>query len=123
MGTAEEEEEPTRTLQHTASFGLKKKSLNNSFRMSSTMDEPIVTAKMGPGEVFGELAILSGKPRGASCTAMTDVQALVLDGEDLDKVMAQGGSNGKGCVIYTIAVERLEETTANIFNPNYNNNF
>ena len=44
-----------------------------------------------------------------------------------------GGLNGlqnsqdlplrKGYVIYTITVERLEETTANIFNPNYNNNF
>ena len=26
-------------------------------------------------------------------------------------------SEGKGCVIYTVTVERLEETTANIFKP------
>ena len=54
-----------------------------------------VSAKMGEGEVFGELAILSGRPRGASCTAMTDVQCLVLDGVDLEDVMAQGSSNGQ----------------------------
>ena len=50
------------------------------------------TAKMGEGEVFGELALLSGQPRGATCTAMTDVTCLVLDGTDLDDVMAQGSS-------------------------------
>ena len=54
--------------------------------------EPIVAAKMGEGEVFGELALLSGQPRGATCTAMTDVTCLVLDGTDLDDVMAQGSS-------------------------------
>ena len=30
---------------------------------------------------------------------------------------------GKGCVTYTIAVERLKETTANISNQNFTNNF
>ena len=54
--------------------------------------EFLITAKMGEGEVFGELALLSGQPRGATCTAMTDVTCLVLDGTDLDDVMAQGSS-------------------------------
>ena len=67
-------------------------------RGSLTDDSPIkdsiVTAKMGAGEVFGELAILSGQRRGATCTAMVDTKLLVLLGVDLEDVMAQGSSGG-----------------------------
>ena len=49
---------------------------------------------MGDGEVFGELAILSGQRRGATCTAMVDTKLLVLLGVDLEDVMAQGSGGG-----------------------------
>ena len=37
---------------------------------------PITTAILGPGEVIGELGLLDGSPRSASCTARLSRQAL-----------------------------------------------
>jgi CRP-like cAMP-binding protein len=34
--------------------------------------------KLGPGEFFGEMALLDGRPRSASVTAMDETQCLVL---------------------------------------------
>jgi CRP-like cAMP-binding protein len=79
----------------TKQLSRPKLSAAESFRNTEVTLEGVVAAKMGEGEVFGELAILSGRVRGASCTAMTDVEALVLDGVDLEDVMAQGSSSGK----------------------------
>ena len=44
-----------------------------------------------------------------------------VPGKESDEAEQEGGA-GKGYVIYTSTVERLEETTANIFN-HYDNNF
>jgi CRP/FNR family transcriptional regulator, cyclic AMP receptor protein len=38
--------------------------------------KPVVT--LGPGQYFGELALLDGSPRGASVTAATELSLLVL---------------------------------------------
>lgn len=39
---------------------------------------PIVLSVLGPGSLLGEMGLLDGAPRAASCTATTDVTAAVL---------------------------------------------
>jgi CRP-like cAMP-binding protein len=42
---------------------------------------------MGPGEVFGETAIFSKKPRTASVKALTDVVAMVVTSDALSNAL------------------------------------
>ncbi len=42
--------------------------------------------EMGEGSFFGEIAVLSGKPRTATVTAKTPVEALVLERKTLDNI-------------------------------------
>jgi diguanylate cyclase (GGDEF)-like protein len=42
-------------------------------------------ARLGPGEFFGEMAILNAKPRSATVRAMGDVRVLVLEKEDFSR--------------------------------------
>jgi hypothetical protein len=42
--------------------------------------------EMGEGSFFGEIAVLSGKPRTATVTAKTPVEALVLERKTLDEI-------------------------------------
>lgn len=49
---------------------------------TSGKDKEVVLAIIGPGEVFGEIALLDGKPRTADATAMEPTELLVLDRRD-----------------------------------------
>jgi len=42
--------------------------------------------EMGEGSFFGEIAVLSGKPRTATVTAKTPVEALILERKTLDEI-------------------------------------
>ena len=42
--------------------------------------------EMGEGSFFGEISVLSGKPRTATVTAKTPVEALVLERKTLDEI-------------------------------------
>ena len=42
---------------------------------------PIPVREMGPGEVFGELSLITAKPRSANVVALTDVDLMVLSRE------------------------------------------
>lgn len=44
-------------------------------------------ATLGPGEVFGEMALLTGEPRAASAIALTDVECWRLDKEAFQQVL------------------------------------
>jgi CRP/FNR family transcriptional regulator, cyclic AMP receptor protein len=44
-------------------------------------------ARLGPGDVVGELSLIDGKPRSATVTATTDLEVLELDSEDLLTLM------------------------------------
>src|SRR5690606_31181547 len=45
------------------------------------MNQRITLAILGKGEVFGELSFFDAEPRSASVEALTDIQAVVIDGE------------------------------------------
>jgi len=47
----------------------------------------IILAKLGEGEVFGEMALLSGSPRSATVIALSDTTLLVLEREEFNKVL------------------------------------
>jgi len=43
-------------------------------------------AELGPGDFFGEVSLLTGKPRTATITARTEVTAIELDRADFDRI-------------------------------------
>ena len=49
--------------------------------------EPIVITVLGPGNLIGELGLLDGKARYASCVAATPLRAAMLTRESLDLLM------------------------------------
>lgn len=51
--------------------------------------EPITLVVLGPGSVLGELGLLDGEPRSASCTASADVQCAILTREALEQLLIE----------------------------------
>ncbi|HSN68990.1 MAG TPA: cyclic nucleotide-binding domain-containing protein [Thermoanaerobaculia bacterium] len=51
--------------------------------------ESIPLAALGEGDFFGEVSVLSGKPRTATITASKHSELLRLDGERLDEIIAR----------------------------------
>lgn len=49
----------------------------------ATRDEEKTLAVLGPGEFFGEMAILNAKPRTATAEALSEVRVLVIDAKTL----------------------------------------
>ena len=46
-------------------------------------------AELGPGEIFGEIALLDRLPRTAACKALTDVTLLELKQKDFESVLKE----------------------------------
>lgn len=44
--------------------------------------------EVGPGETLGEMSMVDGEPRGASCVAEDDVEFAVLDRDGLTRIIA-----------------------------------
>lgn len=53
---------------------------------------PVVVNRLGPGEVFGEAALLTGVPRRATIVAETDTEMLVVKREALGPLLAGNSS-------------------------------
>jgi CRP-like cAMP-binding protein len=49
--------------------------------------EPITTAVLGEGQLIGEMGLLDGEPRSASCTAMSDLRCAILTREALSQLL------------------------------------
>jgi voltage-gated potassium channel len=76
--------------------------------------------KLGQGEFFGEIALLTGEERNATVRACEDTQLLVLDAHDLDRLMSRVPEIGKRIreVGHARAPERVEaEKTGNHGSP------
>jgi len=73
-----------------------------------------VLAVLGPGEFFGEMAIISNKPRNASATVAEDAKLLVIDPKTFEG-MIRGNSEIAVRLIKKLA-ERLSEADAQIEN-------
>lgn len=48
-----------------------------------------ILAKLGPGEFFGEMAILNGKPRTATARVVTKAKVLVIEARTLEEMLAR----------------------------------
>src|SRR5438477_4356070 len=68
-----------------------------------------VLAFYGPGEFFGDMAVLTGAPRSATATASTDVRLLHLRKDDFDMLVATSVGIMRGML--RVMVER--QTTMN----------
>jgi len=73
-----------------------------------------VLAMLGPGEFFGEMAIISNKPRNATATVMEDAKLLVIDPKTFE-AMIRGNAEIAVRMIKKLA-ERLSEADAQIEN-------
>jgi CRP-like cAMP-binding protein len=56
---------------------------------SSSSPEALALSVLGPGDIIGEMALLDGAPRSASCTAASQVQAAGLTRKGLESLMAE----------------------------------
>jgi CRP-like cAMP-binding protein len=50
---------------------------------------PVAISVVGPGSVIGEMALLDGSPRSASCTTISAVQAAALSRQGLERLIDQ----------------------------------
>jgi CRP/FNR family transcriptional regulator, cyclic AMP receptor protein len=66
-------------------------------------------ATRGAGSVVGEMAVLSGHPRTATCTASTEVFALQLIRDDFMEMIAERPAVAIGVI--GVLVERLDQAT------------
>ena len=56
-------------------------------REVSNSDDGMVMSVIGPGSMIGEMGLLDGEPRSASCTAATDLTAAVLPRDAMLKLI------------------------------------
>ena len=48
---------------------------------------PITVSVLGPGSLIGEMGLLDGEPRSASCTAMSDLRCAMLTRDGLNQLL------------------------------------
>jgi CRP-like cAMP-binding protein len=70
---------------------------------------PQLIAQLGPGEMFGEMALLTGEERSASVIARTPMQLYELDKADFDGMLTRSPHLASG--LSRILARRLRETT------------
>lgn len=49
--------------------------------------QPITVTVLGPGSLIGEMGLVDGSPRSASCTALTDLRCAILTRADLHRLL------------------------------------
>ena len=53
----------------------------------ASADDSLVMSIIGPGSLIGEMGLLDGAPRSATCTATTDLQVAILSRDALLKII------------------------------------
>jgi CRP-like cAMP-binding protein len=59
------------------------------FTRAAGQTSTVYLAKLGEGDFFGEVSVLTGKPRTATITASSRTELLRLDKEKLDNVLSK----------------------------------
>ncbi|MBA4263248.1 MAG: cyclic nucleotide-binding domain-containing protein [Comamonadaceae bacterium] len=77
------------------------------------LSESMVVNVIGPGHLIGEMGVLDGSPRSATCTATTDIAAAVLSRTALMRLLKDEPKVGARLLlaISTRMAVRLRETT------------
>jgi CRP-like cAMP-binding protein len=78
--------------------------------------QPLVMTVLGPGSLVGELGLIDGQPRSASCIASSDVLAASLSRQALSLILEDYPSLGAPlllCIAQRLAT-RLRETNAKL---------
>jgi CRP-like cAMP-binding protein len=78
-------------------------------RVNVTVEGRGQVAVRGQGDVIGEMAVLSGRPRVATCVASGEVLTLRLRRDDFLAIMAERPAVALGVV--RVLTERLEQAT------------
>src|SRR5207302_8874449 len=65
-------------------------------------------AKLGHGQFFGEMAVLNGDKRTATCTAVTDVQLVAFPSVAVEEVLAKYPAAREA--LHRVGVLRSEDT-------------
>src|SRR4051812_37495843 len=63
-------------------------------------------AELGPGQMFGEMALITGKPRGATVTAIEETACAVLDRADFERALKE--HPGIALALAGVMAERLD---------------
>ena len=79
----------------------------------SGADDSMVVNVIGPGHLIGEMGVLDGSPRSATCTAVTDVAAAVLSRSALRRLLKADPAVGSRLLlaISKRMADRLRDTT------------
>ncbi|MES2909810.1 MAG: cyclic nucleotide-binding domain-containing protein [Pseudomonadota bacterium] len=73
---------------------------------------PVTVNVLGPGSLIGEMGLVDGQPRLASCTASTDVRCAILSREALEK-MGEDDPKTAAKLMFAVSLrvaERLRDT-------------
>ncbi len=73
---------------------------------------PVTVNVLGPGSLIGEMGLVDGQPRLASCTASTDVRCAILSREALEK-MGENDPTTAAKLMFAVSLrvaERLRDT-------------
>lgn len=81
-----------------------------------TRDDPMTVTVLGPGSMLGELALLDGSPRSASCTAGAELCCVTLDRPGLQALLAEQPEIGARLVMAMAMrmAERLRDNTVKL---------
>ena len=81
-----------------------------------TRDDPMTVTVLGPGSMLGELALLDGSPRSASCTASTELCCVTLDRPGLLTLLAEQPEIGARLVMAMALrmADRLRDNTVKL---------
>lgn len=79
----------------------------------SGLHETMVVSVMGPGNLIGEMGVLDGSPRSATCTAATEIYAAVLSRTALMRLLKEEPQVGARLLlaISKRMADRLRDTT------------
>jgi CRP/FNR family transcriptional regulator, cyclic AMP receptor protein len=73
---------------------------------------PVTVTVLGPGSLLGEMGIVDGEPRSATCTATTQVRCAILTRSSLEKLLTeQPGIGAKFMMAISLRIaERMRDT-------------